>query len=265
MHRSGWYYQSIKDDSGVIEKLRDLSQLHPTRGFDYYYGRIRLEGLKWNRKRVLRIYRMLNLKMRRKVKRRLPARIKEPLEVPIIKNHTWSMDFMSDSFISGRKFRVLNVIDDYNRESLLNLARFSYPAERVIECLEQIMEEKGVPKFIRVDNGPEFIAKVFQEYCDSLSIKIKYIQPGKPTQNSFVERFNRTFREDILDAHLFQNINQVNELADQWQNNYNWNHPHTSLNGMSPIGYAEFFQGASPLEKGEKNVDFYKLELSQNG
>ena len=134
-----YYYSSVKDDQEVIDRLQDLAERYPTRGFETYYGKIRMEGLGWNRKRVLRLYRMLNLKMRRKRKRRLPARVKESLVVPTFLNETWSIDFMSDTLLNGRKFRVLNVIDDYNREALINEAYYSIPAERLVESLKRLM------------------------------------------------------------------------------------------------------------------------------
>ena len=202
-----------------------------------YYGRIRNEGLKWNRKRVLRVYRMMQLNLRRKRKRRLPARTKEWLQQPTGINHTWSMDFMSDSLIYGRRFRVLNIMDDYNREALAIEPDFSLPAERVIQTLEEVIFWRGKPMEIRVDNGPEFISNALLQWAEENKIRIKHIQPGKPTQNAYIERFNRFFREDILDAYLFNNLNQVRQLAAEWIDDYNEYHPHKSLNGKSPLEY----------------------------
>lgn len=233
-----YYYCSKRNDDEVIEKLNELSEKFPTRGFEEYFGKIRLAGLKWNRKRVLRVYRIMNLKMRRKRKRRLPARIKEALAVPNQLNETWSIDFMSDTLENGRKFRVLNVIDDHNREALINEAYYSIPAERLVESLKRLMHFRSKPKRIRTDNGPEFISKTFVRFCNEQGIELQYIQPGKPAQNAYIERLNRTFREDVLDAYLFQNIQEVNALAFEWQVEYNLNHPHKSLNGLSPWLYA---------------------------
>lgn len=229
-----FYYSDRKDDEPVIAKLSELSEKYPTRGFDTYYGKIRLEGLIWNRKRVLRVYRKLELKMRRKRKRRLPARTKTQLAVPASLNNTWSIDFMSDALENGRRFRVLNVIDDCNREALLNEAFHSIPAERLVDALKRLIIQRKKPKRIRTDNGPEFISKTFVNFCRLKEIEICYIQPGKPTQNAYIERFNRTFREDVLDAYIFGTIQEVNEKAYEWQIDYNANHPHQSLNGQSP-------------------------------
>ena len=229
-----YYYRSRLDDGPVIDKLNELAEKYPTRGFDTYYGKIRMQGFNWNRKRVLRVYRSLNLKIRRKRKRRLPNRVKEPLGVPTKLNDTWSIDFMSDALISGRRFRVLNIIDDHNREALVNEAYLSIPADQLVRSVQQLIAERGKPKTIRMDNGPEFISKKFKNYCHKKGIQMKFIQPGKPAQNAYIERFNRTFREDVLDAYLFESVQQVNEKAFEWQVDYNKNHPHKALNGLSP-------------------------------
>ena len=236
-----WYYKSKKDDSLVIDKLTELADKKPTRGFDEYFNRIREEGIKWNRKRVLRVYRMMGLKFRRKRKRRLPSRVKEPLFVPSRLNHTWSMDFMSDSLSYGRKVRILNIIDDFNREALAVEPDYSYPGEKVVDILNEIIFFRGKPSAIRVDNGPEFISKYFVDWCVNYNIEIKYIQPGKPMQNAYIERFNRLYREDILDAYIFESLDQLKELSIDWVNDYNQYHPHSSLRNKSPINYLKLF------------------------
>ena len=145
---------------------------------------------------------------------------------------------MHDVLTNGRKIRVLNIIDDYNREALWVDVHFSYPGYKVVEAMDILSMERGLPKSIRVDNGPEFISKDFKQYCEAKGISIKYIQPGKPTQNAYIERFNRTYREDILDAYLFEDLRQVNQLSQQWMNDYNNNHPHKALGGISPRRYS---------------------------
>ena len=216
-----------------------MAELLPTRGFDEYYNRIREEGIKWNRKRVLRVYRLMKLKHRRKRKRRLPTRVKTTLNQPLCSNLIWSADFMHDSLYNGRQIRILNIIDDYNREALFVEAHFSYPGQRVVRALEILEMERGLPEQIRVDNGPEFLSKVFKNFCENNGIRINYIQPGKPNQNAYIERFNRLYREDILDAYLFKNIDQVNQLSDNWKHDYNHKHPHKSLGYKSPINFVK--------------------------
>lgn len=237
--RSMWYYQSKKNDQEVIDALNELAEKCPNRGFDNYYGRLRELGHGWNRKRVLRVYRVMKLSLRRKRKRSLPEREREPLIIPGICNDTWSMDFVSDTLVSGRKFRVFNVIDDFSREALATDPRHSYPAEQVIKTLDELIFYRGKPRAFRLDNGPEFTSKVFVDYCHLNEIEIKYIQPGKPVQNALIERFNRLYREDVLDAYLFKNLQEVTEITLEWNMDYNENHPHGSLGGKSPRKFAE--------------------------
>lgn len=268
LHRSMWYYQSKRDDSQVIDKLNELAEQFSTRGFDEYYNRIRKQGLKWNRKRVLRVYRSLGLSIRRKRKKRLPPRLKEPLAVPNAINHTWSMDFMSDALSYGRRIRILNIIDDYNREALAVESGFSFPSEQVIKVMKELVFFRGKPKAVRVDNGPEFISKIFVNWCTFHGIDIKYIQPGKPVQNAYIERFNRLFREDILDAYLFDDIDQLRKLSADWMDDYNRNHPHSSLNKKSPYEYAKTFPGESTFtvkNKYENTNNMSILALSEKG
>lgn len=255
--RSMWYYQHKKDDSLVIDKLSELAESHPTRGFDEYYKKIRREGILWNRKRVLRVYRNMKLKLRRKYKKRIINRIKQPLESPIQLNMCWSIDFMSDALTDGRKIRVLNIIDECNREALKIAIGLNYPARLVVETLEQLEEEIGIPKAIRCDNGPEFIAKIFSNWCKKKSIEIKYTQPGKPMQNGFIERFNRFYREDILDAYYFDDLYQLREISAKWMQDYNNNHPHKSLGNKSPCEFMPRFSNELKfITKSERNLNF---------
>jgi len=262
LQRSMWYYKSQRDDTDIINKLQDYALKYPTRGFDEYYGKIRNEGLVWNRKRVLRVYRSLQMKLRRKSKKRIPARTKDPLHVPLVLNDTWSMDFMSDALTNGRRIRIFKVIDDASRESLAVYANYSISAERVIEVLQEVVIERGYPQMIRVDNGPEFISKAFTKWCHENGIQIKYIQPGKPMQNAYIERLNRLFREDILNAYLFDNLDQVRILAEKWMDDYNQHHPHSSLDGKTPNQTALLLRGACPTQKGSNEEKKYISSLS---
>lgn len=231
-----------------MEKLTWLAEELPTRGFDKYYSVIRLHGLKWARSRVLRVYRQMKLCRRRKHKRRLPSRIREPLQKQLIPNHSYSMDFMSDALVSGRKLRILKVVDDCTRESLAVWCDYSITGQKVTEVLEQIITERGIPHQIRVDNGPEFTGKVFTDWCNRQSITIKYIQPGKPMQNAYIERLNRTYREDVLDAYLFETLEEVRILSDEWQYKYNYLVPHESLKGNTPVMERESLPAATHLK-----------------
>jgi putative transposase len=234
LSRSVYYYKSRKDDSELIDKLTTLSSKYPRRGCDKFYDMIRQEGLQWNYKRVRRVYCLMKLNIKRKAKRRIPARIKQPLILQDQINKSWSMDFMSDSLITGRKVRILNVMDDYNREALCVQAELSFPSERVIRALEDLIDWRGKPEQIRVDNGPEFTSSVFYDWCTSKGISVKYIQPGKPMQNGFIERFNRSYREEVLDAYLFDEPSQLRTISEEWMEDYNTQRPHEALNGLTP-------------------------------
>ena len=179
----------------------------------------------------------MGLNIRRKGKRRIPARVKEPLHQTSKINEIWSMDFMSDSLINGRRFRTLNIMDDYYRRAIAMEAAYCFPSVGVINVLEKVMEVQGKPAKIRVDNGPEFTSHEFKVWCKAKKIKLQFIQPGRPMQNAFIERLNRTFRQDVLDAYLFDDIYQVRDLAEEWIEDYNQHRPHESLGGMTPEGY----------------------------
>ena len=235
LSRSVYYYQSQRDDHSVITKLQTMVDKRPTEGFWKMYYRIRKEGFVWNHKRLHRVYKLLRLNIRRKGKRRLPARILQPLEAVNQVNASWSMDFMSDALLSGRKFRTFNLMDDYNREVLAIEIDTSLPAERVVRVLEQTTSWRGQPKRIRVDNGPEFISSKLGLWCEENGIVLQFIQPGKPTQNAYIERFNGSFRRDVLDAYLFENLHQVRMLAEEWMEDYNYHRPHDALDGRSPM------------------------------
>ncbi len=221
----------------MAEKLNELAEKKPMEGQDKFYSRIRNEGIKWNHKRISRVYKLMGLNKRKKARKRVPARVKQPLMVPSAPNETWSMDFMQDRLMNGRKFRVFNVIDDFNREALKIEPYFSITAARVIIILERVILEKGKPKAIRADNGPEFISSALREWCFGKSIDLQLIQPGKPMQNGYVERFNRSFRQDVLNANLFANLMEVKLASDEFEEDYNLHRPHESLGNLSPIKY----------------------------
>jgi putative transposase len=237
--KSMFYYRTVKNDQPVIDKLNELvgMKVNHRAGQDKLYERIRSEGILWNYKRVRRVYLKMGLKHRARTRKRVPSRDKRPLEVPIGRNISWSMDFMHDTLRNKRRFRIFNVIDDYNRQALAIEADFSMPGDLVVRYLERVIHDQGKPQNIRVDNGPEFTGSTFVDWCASQEIAIQYIQPGKPMQNGYIERFNRTFRQDVLDAYLFEDLLEVRQITDEWMEDYNHHRPHESLRNLSPIKF----------------------------
>jgi putative transposase len=203
------------------------------------FAYLRNQGYQWNHKRVYRVYRALGLNLRVKPKKRLPAREAKPLQPPVLPNRQWSLDFMSDSLRTGRAFRSLNILDEYNREALWIEIDSSLPARRVTRVLDQVAEWRGAyPKQLRLDNGPEFIAQEMARWAKLHQVTLAFIEPGKPAQNAYIERFNRTFREDVLDAYSFESLAEVRLLAEQWLEEYNTVRPHQALSNMTPHQYA---------------------------
>lgn len=233
------YKARRKDDSEIEAILEQLAEKHKRWGCKKMIQRLRLDGYKWNHKRVRRVYRHMKLNLRVKPKKRLPSRKPRPLAVPKEPNVCWSADFMSDSLTNGRYFRTLNVIDDFNREALWIEIDTSLPSQRVERVLDRIAAERGsYPTALRSDNGSEFIAHSLANWASNHNVLLDFIKPGKPAQNGYIERFNRTYREDILDAYLFDELAEVRELTEHWLFEYNTFRPHDSLGGVPPVTYA---------------------------
>lgn len=144
---------------------------------------------------------------------------------------------MSDSLFCGRRFRTFNVVDDFNREALAIEVDLNLPSQRVIRVLERVAAWRGYPSKLRMDNGPEFISTTLAEWADEHGIALDFIKPGKPTQNSYIERFNRTYRDEVLNMYVFHNLTQVRELTDNWIRQYNEERPHDSLGDLTPWEY----------------------------
>ena len=230
---------ALERDAPVVARLNEVVAKHGRWGFWKCFHWLRLKGETWNHKRVLRVYRTLKLNLPRRAKRRLPTRVRQPLEAPPQADRQWSMDFMHDTLWHGRRFRTLNVFDEGVREILAIEVDTSLPAERVIRVLEQLKESRPLPQQIRVDNGPELISSKLVAWCEKHGIRLHHIQPGKPTQNAYVERFNRSFRHEVLDAHVFGSLSQVREIVHEWMTSYNEERPHESLGNLPPSPFRQ--------------------------
>jgi putative transposase len=231
------YQAKLSDENALIaDWLIRLTGAQKNWGFGLCFLHLRnVKHLPWNHKRVYRIYRELELNLRIKPKKRLVRDKPQPLWVPAAINQVWSMDFMHDQLSDGRSFRLFNVLDDFNREGLDIEVDFSLPAERVIRSLEHIIAWRGKPGALRCDNGPEYISGALLAWAQMSGIRIQHIQPGKPQQNAYVERYNRTVRYDWLAQTLFDSIDEVQASATRWLWTYNHERPNMALGGITPM------------------------------
>ncbi len=230
------YERKLDDDNArIADWLVRLTTNRRTWGFGLCFLYLRnVKGFGWNHKRVYRIYCELELNLRIKPRRRLQRLKPEPQAVPNRPNHTWSMDFMADQLGDGRAIRTLNVLDDFNREGLGIEVDFSLPAERVVRSLNRIIEWRGKPLAIRVDNGPEYISGTLIAWASREGVRLDYIQPGNPQQNAYIERYNRTVRGEWLGQNIFATIEEAQEQATKWLWTYNNDRPNMGLGGITP-------------------------------
>jgi putative transposase len=237
------YYRPVADpgvrDGEIVAALNELVGIELRWGFWKCYDRLRQMGHRWNHKRVHRVYCALKLNQKRRTKKRLPKRERQPLVVPAEPNKVWALDFMHDTLYGGRAFRTLNVIDEADRAGLGIDVATSIPATRVIRFVEQLIEVHGKPAAIRCDNGPELTSQAFMDWTQGRGIELRFIQPGKPDQNAFIERFNRSYRDEVLNPHLFESLADVQEITNAWLKRYNEIRPHDALGSLPPARYRE--------------------------
>lgn len=224
-------------DGDVIQALQAVVAKNARWGFWKCFDQLRLDGAWWNPKRVYRVYCALRLNIPRRTRKRVPKRVLRPLIAPAGLNESWAIDFMTDTLYDGRRFRTVNVIDEGNREALAIEVSPSLPSVRVMAVLDELIAQHGTPRAIRCDNGPEFTSSTLTTWSKARGITMQYIQPGKPSQNAFMERFNRTYRHEILDAYVFESLADVRDLTTDFLHNYNTRRPHDSLGRVPPLTY----------------------------
>ena len=231
-----WAPLKGRDDAALRVRLKALAEQYPRYGYPTLHDMLRATGHVTNHKRTYRIYREEGLQVRTKRRKKL-TRPRVPMLVPDKVNQRWSMDFVSDQLANGRRFRVLNVVDDYSRECVLQIVDTSISGQRVARALGQL--NRPLPKTIVVDNGPEFTSKAMFFWAKRAKVKLHFIQPGKPTQNAFVESFNGKFRDYCLDLHWFASLEDARETIGTWRNHYNHVRPHRSLGKKPPAVFAQ--------------------------
>ena len=234
---SSYYYRSKFDTENTLiaEKLVELTTRHKAWGFKLCFLHLRnVQGYSWNHKRVYRIYRELELNLRIKPRKRL-KRDKPHIPTHLTSvNQVWSMDFMSDGLATGQAIRTFNVVDNYSREGLALDVDLSMPSSRVIRSLDQIIEWRGKPASIICDNGPEYVSEKLVNWANRQGITLIYTQPGKPTQNAFIERFNRTVRNEYLNMTSYNSLQEAQCGATEWLWTYNNDRPHMAIGGITP-------------------------------
>lgn len=199
---------------------------------------VRKKHPQYGHSQIRRVYEQSGFSLSKKLRRRIKDNPSNPIDIPFERNIEWAIDFMSDALFDGRRIRTLNIIDHFNRQCKGIKVGINLPARVVIAYLEQRIELYGKPKKIRTDNGPEFRSKLFQKWLQNNNIEWSRIQKGKPQQNAIIERFNKTYREDVLDANIFRDIAGLEEITGLWMQEYNNERPHQSLNYQTPTEYA---------------------------
>jgi len=227
------------DNEKLVARLRELAQQWRRFGYRRLHDRLVREGWRVNHKRVCRLYRLEGLQVRRRKRKRCSGWARQPLPAPTAANQVWSLDFMSDTLASGRKLRTLNIVDDYTRECLGIEVDTSLPGARVVRVLERIVGERGRPRQIRTDNGPEFAGRALDQWCFAQGVEQHFIQPGKPMQNGYIESFNGKFRDECLNESWFVSLADARRTIEQWRKHYNQERPHSALGYRTPEEFAQ--------------------------
>jgi putative transposase len=233
--RSSYRYQRRgPDEAGLRKRLKELAAERRRYGYRRLMVLLRREGQRVNHKRVYRLYREEGLSVRRRRRKRIGAVERQPLTIPTGANQRWSMDFVADGLGDGRKFRSLNIVDDYSRECVAAEVDTSIPGARVVRVLEQLREQRGLPQVLVTDNGPEFAGQALDVWAYQRGVKLHFIEPGKPIQNAFVESFNGKMRDECLNEHWFGTVAGARQTMEAWRRDYNEVRPHSALGNRTP-------------------------------
>jgi putative transposase len=233
-------YRSRRPDSAPLRaRIEEIAAAKRRYGYRRVYLRLRREGWEVNRKRVYRLYRDAGLAVRRRKRKRIGIVERKPLPKPICANVSWSMDFVADGLIGGRRLRCLNIVDDCTRECLAIEVDTSITGLRVQAVLERLADTRGLPLSITVDNGPEFDGQVLDKWAYRRAVQLSFIRPGKPNENAYVESFNGKFRDECLNEHWFLSLAHARSVIEAWRIEYNTERPHSSLGNRTPAEFAK--------------------------
>ena len=249
VNRKTIQYKSMKMDVPALRaRIKDIAAARVRYGHPRIHIMLRREGWLVNRKRVYRIYREEGLSMRLKPpRRRKSAAVRSERPIADTVNHTWSMDFMADNLADGRKIRLLTIVDNYSREWLALDVAVGFKGTDVAQALTRIIGERGRPRKIRCDNGPEFVSKALDQWAYWNKVELDFSRPGKPTDNAFIESFNGRVRQELLNASWFETLEQAREMTSAWKAEYNDHRPHRSLGNRSPRDFVRANASAAEI------------------
>ena len=237
--RSLYRYRSRRSNSGPLRaRIEEIAAVKRRYGYRRVYLRLRREGWQVNRKRVYRIYRDAGLAVRRRKRKRIGLFERKPLPKPTRANVSWSMDFVADGLIGGRRLRCLTIVDDCTRECLAIEVDTSITGLRVQAVLDRLADTRGLPKSITVDNGPEFDGQVLDKWSYRTGVRLSFIRPGRPNENAYIESFNGKFRDECLNEHWFLSMAHARSVTEAWRIEYNTERPHSSLGNRTPEEFA---------------------------
>jgi putative transposase len=243
-NESSFYYKhySNRSDSVIEQRMIYHSQVRIRWGFLRLVVLLRREGIMDNKKRLHRIYTKNNLQLQKRFKKKKRVQLRLVLPQPTRPNQIWSMDFVSDALFDGRRFRCFTLVDEFTHECLAIEVDRSLPAEKVVTTLMKVKQERVLPEMIVCDNGPEFISQRLDVWSYQNKVQLKFIQPGKPVQNAYIESFNGKFRDESLNQHWFTSLDHAKQEIEAWRNDYNFNRPHRSLKMKTPNEFAKEYQ-----------------------
>lgn len=249
-------YQPRPDGNDALRaRLKELAGQHRRHGYRMLHNRLKNDGWRINVKRTYRVYREEGLTVRRRRRKKLPVPERQPLVRPSLPNEVWSMDFVFDELADGRRVKTLTIVDDCTKASVKIIADTSIPAAYVARTLDQIKAERGLPKVIRTDNGPEFAGRVMQDWAARNGVEWRFIQPGKPVQNAYIESFNSRFRDECLSQHWFASLSHLRSVIEAWREDYNEHRPHSALGYLPPAKFAATLKAAMQETDGTEISD----------
>ena len=237
------YEAKVKDDEpSLLNRIFELIGMFPRYGYRRITDLLRGEGWRVNAKRIYRLWRQEGLRVPKKTKKKRRLGTSEggiTRRASEHKNHVWAVDFIFDRTSNGRPLKILVVVDEFTRECLALEVHRKFTSDQFVELIGKLISMRGVPKYIRSDNGPEFISKRVRTFLEKIDVGTSYIEPGSPWQNGFVESFNSRFRDECLNCEIFSTLQEAQQVTRQWTRSYNYKRPRSSLGGLTPAAFSD--------------------------